>query len=74
MLYYKNRNSKLVGERSDQQNYCTTIAHVRERKTNQVDFLNLGCISYSNRTRIEEILGYTNSKDYLIKDYYKNLF
>ena len=74
MLYHKNRNSKLVGEHSNQQDYYTAIAHIRERKTNQVDFLNLGRISYSNRTRIEEILGDTMRECYFIKDYYKNLF
>lgn len=74
MLYHKNRNSKLIGEHSNQQDYYTAIAHIRERKTNQVDFLNLGCISYSNRTRIEEILGDTMRECYFIKDYYKNLF
>lgn len=74
MLYHKNRNSKLVEEHSDQQDYYSTIAHIRERKTNKVDFLNLGRISYSNRTRIEEILGDIMRECYFIKDYYKNLF
>ena len=74
MLYHKNRNSKLVGECSNQQDYYTTIAHIRERKTNKVAFLNLGRISCSDRTRIEDILGDTMRKCYFIKDYYKNLF
>ena len=75
MLYYNNRNTDCIFEASDKYDFDDLIVHNRCRKTDTVDFNHLDDLIVHNRCLdINDILGHTNRKGYLIKNYYKNLF